>query len=58
MPEEAKSVCPKCGSTLIQPVTNALRCGQCGAQFAEVRSPVAVVSRYPESGFRPHVHGR
>ena len=33
MPEEAKSVCPKCGSTLIQPVTNALRCGQCGAAF-------------------------
>jgi hypothetical protein len=38
---EEKMVCPKCGSNLCVPVVNAVRCQQCGFQFAEVRNPIS-----------------
>jgi len=41
MNEEPRPVCPKCGSALIQPITNALRCGACGHQFAEVKDVIS-----------------
>jgi tRNA(Ile2) C34 agmatinyltransferase TiaS len=41
MSEETKPVCPKCGSNLIQSITNASRCGQCGHQFDLDRNPIS-----------------
>jgi DNA-directed RNA polymerase subunit M/transcription elongation factor TFIIS len=46
--------CPKCGSTLIQTITNASRCGQCGHQFGLVKNPVPKIERFQGSGFKPH----
>jgi hypothetical protein len=41
MSEETKPTCPKCGSELIQPISNASRCGACGHQFNLDRNPIA-----------------
>jgi ribosomal protein S27AE len=54
---EEKLKCPKCGSTLIQQITNACRCGQCGFQFNEEKHP----QLHRSEGYRglpPHKHGR
>ena len=36
-----EKVCPKCGSHLIQPITNAKKCGQCGHQFDLDKFPIS-----------------
>jgi hypothetical protein len=60
MTEETKSVCPKCGSTLIVPLANEKRCNQCGHSFDLVRDPIARAAhaareaRSPKTGYQPH----
>jgi DNA-directed RNA polymerase subunit RPC12/RpoP len=39
MPDEKKAVCAKCGSELLQPITNGVKCGACGHQEVE-RQPL------------------
>src|SRR6266566_2314679 len=52
MEEETENACPRCGSTLIQQITNGMRCGQCGLQFNEVRGLVRQAERYESTGWR------
>ncbi len=40
MNEEPRPACPKCGSALVQAITNGARCGQCGHQFNETKDVV------------------
>jgi len=49
--QEEKPVCPSCGSSLIQPITNALRCGACGHQFGLERNPIGARARAPKVGW-------
>ncbi len=44
-PDEVKPTCPKCGSALVQAITNGTRCGQCGTQWALVRDVIAESAR-------------
>jgi len=50
MNENEKEVCPKCGSDLCVAIVNAVRCQQCGFQFAQVKDPIsaAVAKRRAE----------
>ena len=42
--------CPKCGSDLIQPITNALRCGQCGEIFNVEKDSIGKRARAEKRG--------
>jgi hypothetical protein len=48
---DEKLRCPKCGSELIQPITNAARCGACGHQFALVKDPISRIAQTEKVGW-------